>query len=75
MVIAARDLPAGAVLGPNDLVRARVQVPEDVLDGLIPGDDASQLVGRTLVERVWGGKTSHARKSAMLRACSNSSGC
>jgi Flp pilus assembly protein CpaB len=52
VVIAARDLPAGAVLGPNDLVRARVQVPEDVLDGLIPGDDASQLVGRTLVERV-----------------------
>ena len=34
MVIAARDLPAGAVLGPNDLVRARVQVPEDVLERL-----------------------------------------
>jgi Flp pilus assembly protein CpaB len=52
VVSVARDLPAGGVLGPSDLVRARVQVPDDVLAGLIPGDEASQLVGRTLVERV-----------------------
>lgn len=52
VVQAARDLPAGATLGPNDLVRARVQVPDDVVAGLIAGDEASQLVGRTLVERV-----------------------
>ena len=52
VVQAARDLPAGATLGPNDLVRARVQVPDDVLAGLIPGEQASQLVGRTLAERV-----------------------
>jgi Flp pilus assembly protein CpaB len=52
VVVAARDLPAGATLGPGDVVRARVQVPDEVLAGLIPGDQAGQLIGRTLAERV-----------------------
>ena len=52
VVVVAHDLPAGASLGPGDLVRARVQVPDDVLAGLVPGNQVDQLVGRTLAERV-----------------------
>ena len=52
VVVAVRDLPAGATVGPNDVVRARVQVPDDVLAGLIPGDQTGQLIGQTLGERV-----------------------
>lgn len=56
VVIAARDLPAGAVLGPDDLLIASARLDDSVYAAAIPAAEAAALIGRPLGEPV------HARQ-------------
>ena len=61
VVIAARDLPAGAVLGRDDLLVTSARLEESVYAAAIPASEAAALVGRPLSEPV------HARQ-VLVRA-------
>jgi Flp pilus assembly protein CpaB len=49
VVVAARALPAGHVVGPHDLTVTRIRATGPVLDGLVAGEDVSHLTGRVLL--------------------------
>lgn len=55
VVTAARDLPPNHRVAAGDLAVARVRVPADVLDGLVPAAERDALVGRVVVAPVAGG--------------------
>lgn len=61
VVIAARDLPVGAILGPNDLLIASARLDDSVYAAAIPAAEAAALIGRPLGEPV------HARQ-VLVRA-------
>ena len=52
VVIATRDLPAGATLAASDLAVARLRADDAVYSAAIPADGLSGLVGRQLAEPV-----------------------
>jgi Flp pilus assembly protein CpaB len=52
VVVATRDLPTGAVLGPDDLTVARVRVDDAMYRAAVPGEALDGLVGRVLAEPV-----------------------
>src|SRR5947209_2518164 len=56
LVVATRDLPAGATLGASDLTLARLHADEELYAASIPGAELNALVGRELAEPV------HARQ-------------
>lgn len=49
IVVAARDLESGTVLGPKDLRVESVRVGTGLADHLVPGRDASHVRGRVLI--------------------------
>jgi Flp pilus assembly protein CpaB len=52
VVIATRELPAGAALAAGDLGVSRVRVDEATYSALVPAAERDVLVGRTLAEPV-----------------------
>jgi Flp pilus assembly protein CpaB len=56
VLAAAHDLPAGTVLGSDDLVPARVSMPESMLRASIAGDDMDRVVGQRLGTSVQAGQ-------------------
>ena len=52
VVVATRDLPAGATLAASDLAVARLRADDAVYAAAIPADGLSGLVGRQLAEPV-----------------------
>jgi pilus assembly protein CpaB len=52
VLVATRDLPAGATLGAGDLAVARVRVDDTIYQAAVPAEELSQLVGRQLAEPV-----------------------
>ena len=52
VVLAARDLPALAVLTPADLTVAHLRLDDTTYQAAVPGDDLASLVGRPLAEPV-----------------------
>jgi Flp pilus assembly protein CpaB len=56
VLVATRDLPAGATIGPTDLTVARVRLDDALYQAAVPANELSQLVGRPLAEPV------HARQ-------------
>jgi Flp pilus assembly protein CpaB len=52
VLVATRDLPAGATLGPQDLATARVRVDDAIYQATVPALDEGSLVGRQLGEPV-----------------------
>jgi Flp pilus assembly protein CpaB len=56
VLVASRDLPAGATLGPSDLAISRVRVDDSLYQAAIPASDLTSLVGRQLGEPI------HARQ-------------
>jgi len=48
VVIATRDLPAGATLGPADLAISRVRVDDDVYQAAVPASDLNRVIGTQL---------------------------
>src|ERR671937_3192434 len=50
LVVATRDRPAGATLGPSDLATARLHADEVVYGAAVPGEELASLVGRQLAE-------------------------
>jgi Flp pilus assembly protein CpaB len=52
VLVAARDLPAGAVLSASDLSIARVRVDDAVYNAAVPASGLDSVVGRQLAEPV-----------------------
>jgi len=52
VLVATRDLPAGATLGSADLGVARVRVDDTIYQSAVPASDLSTLVGRQLGEPI-----------------------
>src|SRR5258708_2723442 len=52
VLVATRDLPAGAILGAADLGVARVRVDDTIYQSSVPASDLNALVGRQLGEPV-----------------------
>jgi len=52
IIVAARDLPSGAILSASDLVVHRVRVDDSIYSAAVPGSDLNSLVGRQLAEPV-----------------------
>lgn len=52
VVVATRDLPAGAILTTDDLTVARVRVDDGMYAAAVPGSEVASLVGRALAEPV-----------------------
>lgn len=52
VVVATRDLPAGATIGPSDLTVARVRLDDTLYQAAVPAGEQSQLVGRQLAQPV-----------------------
>jgi Flp pilus assembly protein CpaB len=52
VVVAARDLPAGAVLATGDLAIARVRVDDSIYQAAVPASELSDLVGRQIAEPI-----------------------
>lgn len=52
VLMATRDLPAGATLSAGDLAIARVRVDESIYQAVVPAEDTSAVVGRQLAEPV-----------------------
>jgi Flp pilus assembly protein CpaB len=50
VLVAARDLPIGTVLAPNDLTVARVRVDDAVYAAAVPSSSVDTVVGRQLAE-------------------------
>lgn len=48
VLVATRNLPAGAVIGPGDLAEARVAIDDRLYAAAIPGGQAAQTIGKTL---------------------------
>lgn len=53
VLVAARDLPAGAVLSPADLLTAQVGIDEAIYRAALPADDLSVVLNRTLSAPVY----------------------
>ena len=53
---ATRDLPAGAVIGPDDVTVVKVRVPEAMASSAYSGTMADQVVGRRTALRVAAGQ-------------------
>jgi Flp pilus assembly protein CpaB len=68
VLIATRDLPAGATLGPADLGIAYVRVDEAVYRAALPADSLQTLVGRQLGEPI------HAEQVLARAQLANQSG-
>lgn len=56
VLVAARDLPAGAVIQATDLTQASVRLDASLLPATVPASQASTLVGRMLSEPVHAGQ-------------------
>src|SRR5205085_2917414 len=56
LVLATRDLPAGATLAGSDLATARLHADDTVYGAAIPGEELAGLVGRQLAEPVHAGQ-------------------
>lgn len=56
ILVAARDLPVGTMLGPRDVIEAQVRMDDTLYAVVLPSSLATELVGRQLVEPV------HARQ-------------
>lgn len=56
VLVATRDLPAGATIGPADLSVARVRLDDSLYQAAVPANEQSQLVGRQVAGPV------HARQ-------------
>jgi Flp pilus assembly protein CpaB len=52
VVVANRDLPAGAILGPADLGVTRVRVDDAIYQAAVPASDLRALVGQQLGEPI-----------------------
>jgi Flp pilus assembly protein CpaB len=52
VVVATHDLPAGAILGRDDLTIAQVRVDATIYAAAVPGDVLAQVVGQQLAEPV-----------------------
>lgn len=52
VLVATRDVPAGATLGSQDLATARVRVDDAIYQAAIPAAEESSLVGRQLTEPI-----------------------
>lgn len=52
VLVAVRDLPAGATLSEADLTVARVRVDDAIYQAAVPAGELSRLVGRQLAEPV-----------------------
>jgi len=52
VVVATRDVPAGAVLSASDVSIARLRLDDTLYQAAIPGDSAGSLVGKQLAEPV-----------------------
>jgi pilus assembly protein CpaB len=52
VLVATRDLPAGATLGPADLAVARVRVDDAIYAATLPAEEQAAVVGRQLAEPV-----------------------
>jgi Flp pilus assembly protein CpaB len=52
IVVAAHDLPSGAILSSSDLVTRRVRVDDSIYAAAVPGADLNAMVGRQLAEPV-----------------------
>lgn len=50
VLVATRDLPAGATLGPSDVSVARVRVDDAMYGAAVPASDLNNIVGRPLAE-------------------------
>ena len=56
VLVAARDLPAGAVLQPSDLTVAHLHADGDVQRAALPASDQERLVGTALADPVHAGE-------------------
>lgn len=52
VLVATRDLPAGATIGPTDLAVARVRLDDALYQAAVPARELDRLVGRPLAEPV-----------------------
>jgi Flp pilus assembly protein CpaB len=52
LIVATRDLPAGAVLAASDLAVAQVRVDDAIYAAAVPADRMAELIGRQLAEPV-----------------------
>ncbi|MBI4496649.1 MAG: Flp pilus assembly protein CpaB [Chloroflexi bacterium] len=52
VVVATRDLPAGATLSATDLAVARVRVDDTIYHASLPADELTTIVGKQLAEPV-----------------------
>ena len=52
VLVATRDLPAGAVLGPADVTTARLRMDDALYRAAIPAAEQGQVVGKQLAEPV-----------------------
>lgn len=52
LLMATRDLPVGATLGPDDLVPTEGRLDDPVYEAAVPGTALGELVGRQLAEPV-----------------------
>lgn len=50
VLVATRDLPAGATLGPADLAVARVRVDDAIYQAAVSAEEQSELIGKQLAE-------------------------
>ncbi len=69
VLVAARDLPTGAVIQATDLTQASVRLDASLLPATIPASQASTLVGRMLAEPVHAGQligSAEFRQGAVL---------
>ena len=53
VLVATRDLPAGATIGPNDLAVSRVHVDDSIYQASVPADASSQVVGHQVAGPVY----------------------
>jgi pilus assembly protein CpaB len=56
VLVATRDRPAGATIGPTDLAVARVRLDDALYQAAVPANELDRLVGRPLAEPI------HARQ-------------
>src|SRR5438105_2053163 len=56
LLMAARDLPAGATVGADDLTVARVRVDETIYSAALPATEEQALLGKQLSEPVHAGQ-------------------
>src|SRR5437763_7902356 len=56
LLVAARDLPAGATVGADDLIVARVRVDDTIYRAALPVTDEQALLGKQLSEPVHAGQ-------------------